>query len=130
MTSVAIIFEGKNNTILLQLRDEKAPTYPGMWGLFGGAIEAGEKAIQAAVREVREELGINLREGDLVLLLEINSGNDNFHVFKSKFPWNLKDIKLDEGQDMKFFSREEISQLNNLVPLLKQFGDAYWKTLT
>lgn len=31
-------------------------SYPGMWGLFGGCVDAGEAPEQAVEREIREEL--------------------------------------------------------------------------
>ena len=44
---------------LLQLRSQKSGIfYPGHLGLFGGAVDDGESANQALVRELREELGI------------------------------------------------------------------------
>ena len=50
----ACVFRG--DTVLLVQRG-KAP-YLGSWNLPGGSIEPGEKAIDAAVREVLEETGI------------------------------------------------------------------------
>ena len=38
-----------------------AKTAPGMWETTGGGAIAGEDGLEAAVREVREELGIALR---------------------------------------------------------------------
>ena len=38
-----------------------AKTAPGMWETTGGGAVAGESGLEAAVREVREELGIALR---------------------------------------------------------------------
>jgi 8-oxo-dGTP pyrophosphatase MutT (NUDIX family) len=38
----------------------------GLWGLPGGRIDAGESAIEAAVREVLEETGLQVRVTGLV----------------------------------------------------------------
>lgn len=44
---------------LMQLRDQKPGIfYPGHWGLFGGALEPGEDADVALLRELREELNL------------------------------------------------------------------------
>jgi 8-oxo-dGTP pyrophosphatase MutT (NUDIX family) len=46
-----------NGRYVMQLRSE-APGifYPGHWGLFGGAVEAGETPAEALARELDEEL--------------------------------------------------------------------------
>jgi 8-oxo-dGTP diphosphatase len=44
--------------LLLQLRDDKAPYHPNVWGLPGGAVEEGETPAEAAVRELWEEASI------------------------------------------------------------------------
>lgn len=46
----------QSGKILLQKRADK-----GTWGLPGGAIELGESALEALVREFYEETGINVR---------------------------------------------------------------------
>jgi ADP-ribose pyrophosphatase YjhB (NUDIX family) len=47
-----------SGALLLQLRDDKAPYYPNVWGLPGGAVEPGESPIEAAVRELWEEAAL------------------------------------------------------------------------
>ena len=42
----------------------------GVWELPGGKIDPGETAAQAAVREVREELEIDIRAGDSIGIAE------------------------------------------------------------
>jgi 8-oxo-dGTP diphosphatase len=50
----ACIFRGE--AVLLVQRGK--PPYQGSWNLPGGSIELGEKAIEAAAREVLEETGL------------------------------------------------------------------------
>ncbi len=49
----------QSGCILLLRRGLTAPWAPGLWGLPGGYIEAGETPTQAAVRELGEEAGID-----------------------------------------------------------------------
>lgn len=46
--------------VLLGHRHPGRPWYPGVWDLPGGHVEAGERRIDALVRELREELGIDI----------------------------------------------------------------------
>lgn len=43
------------------------------WGVFGGAIDVGESPAAAAVREAREEIGVDV---ELVRLLDVLGGPD------------------------------------------------------
>src|ERR1700730_7403694 len=43
------------------------------WAVLGGAVEVGESPVEAAVRETREEIGVDVR---LVRLLDVLGGPD------------------------------------------------------
>ncbi|MGZ5062981.1 MAG: Nudix family hydrolase [Usitatibacter sp.] len=57
----AAVIERPGGTFLLAQRPAGKP-YPGYWEFPGGKIEPGEDARAALVRELREELGIEVRE--------------------------------------------------------------------
>ncbi|AMO72171.1 (deoxy)nucleoside triphosphate pyrophosphohydrolase [Sphingorhabdus sp. M41] len=62
VTAAALI--DKNGRVLLQKRPEGKPM-AGLWEFPGGKVEAGETPEAALVRELKEELGINVQEPDI-----------------------------------------------------------------
>ncbi|MBS3072513.1 NUDIX domain-containing protein [Candidatus Pacearchaeota archaeon] len=110
-----ILFKG--NKILLQLRDNSPKiSNPNKWGIFGGGVERSETPEQAAIRELKEELGLRVDKLDLFLQTEFN--NEKIYLFRLKIK-NVSNLRLNEGADMAFFSKEEILNLKNAVPGLK-----------
>ncbi len=55
-----VLFRRKNEPefLILQRSDDET-IYPGLWQIVSGGIEPGEKAYEAALREVREETGFS-----------------------------------------------------------------------
>ena len=62
--------------VLLQKRTDN-----GLWGLPGGALEAGERVHDGAIREVREETGYEVEIGPL---LSISTEPENFVVYPNE----------------------------------------------
>jgi 8-oxo-dGTP pyrophosphatase MutT (NUDIX family) len=53
-------------TLILTKRSSKLRNHPGQWALPGGRIDAGESPEQAALREMREEVGLALEPGAII----------------------------------------------------------------
>lgn len=56
--------------LLLTLRASGLRAHSNQWALPGGRCDAGETSAQAALRELHEELGLELGEGDVLGLLD------------------------------------------------------------
>ncbi len=98
-----------DGSLLLQLRDDKAPAYPSVWGLPGGAIEPGETPIEAAVRELMEETG--LAPDDELRLFErqeLPSEGRIKHYFHGRTGATQADVVLGEGAAMIFVPAAEV----------------------
>jgi 8-oxo-dGTP pyrophosphatase MutT (NUDIX family) len=113
-----IVIEGQ---YLLQLRDQKSGIfYPGHWGLFGGACDAGESPEQALRREMQEELGLAVSEvrplTDFTFTFG-RSGAVSRHYFEVVLPSSLlSSLILGEGVAMRAFAGPEILNLPRVVP--------------
>ncbi len=55
---VALALVVRAGRVLLQRRDLHDPVMPGLWEFPGGKLEAGEPPGSAAIRELREETGL------------------------------------------------------------------------
>lgn len=66
-SAAAAIIVNSAGHLLLQLRDNKPDIFfPNHWGCFGGAIDANEDAFEAVIRELKEEIGlqVNLKKSE------------------------------------------------------------------
>ncbi len=57
---VPVIIKNSKGEILLGLRGN-LPTYPHTWGLPGGMADYGESVEDTVKREIKEELGVNVK---------------------------------------------------------------------
>ena len=62
------------NELLLQKRSASKKTHPNCWDISGaGHIKAGESVVDGAIRELKEELGVEVEEKDLQYIATIKS---------------------------------------------------------
>lgn len=67
--SVHVAVHDVHGRLLLQKRSRFKDTSPGKWDIsVGGHLDAGETYLDAALRECREEIGIEVGESDLEAL--------------------------------------------------------------
>jgi 8-oxo-dGTP diphosphatase len=108
----AIILENDNGELLLYLRDNNAKIpFPNHWDLIGGHIEEGETPEEALVREVKEELDIDLKDYTFYKKYECLTGDayENIkYIYSGKINLPIKEVTLLEGVRPQYFSREEI----------------------
>ena len=103
----------RNNKYLFQLRDKKKKIFsPNKWGFFGGKVQYGETPEACAKRELYEE--IKLKYYILKKYFEVINKKSNYlhFFFKVKAVGRVKKSNLTEGQDVKWFSEEEIKKKN------------------
>jgi len=118
-TSHAIIlFEGK---VLLELRDKNPKiSDPDKWTFPGGQMWMGEDYMDTIKRELSEEISLIPQDINLLGMM-INTVTRSRHrmYICNLTPEEAKNVKLgNEGQDLKFFTFDEMLKL----PLAKYAG--------
>lgn len=119
------VFNSKGE-VLLQERALNKESFSGLWDISSaGHIFAGETPDEAAARELEEELGIKVKQGDLKKLKVIRSEietkpdfhNKEFcHIYLLRFDGDAKKLKIqkEELAGVKFMSLDDFkSELND-----------------
>lgn len=115
----------KNGDVLLQKRSKLKKLWPDLWDITaGGHVLTGEFGEQALIREVKEELGIDICSNEVKYLVGSSSVNEKGNIVNKHFnecylikkDVDIKDVKLqaEEVSDIRWFSKDEILQrINN-----------------
>jgi 8-oxo-dGTP diphosphatase len=108
----AIILVNDAGEFLLYLRDNKPGIpFPDHWDLIGGHVEEGETPDEALVREVKEELDLDLKDYTFYKKYECLTGDayeNTKYIYTGKINLPIEEITLLEGVRPQFFTREEI----------------------
>ena len=111
----AIILENHKGEFLLALRDNKPGIpFPNHWDLIGGHVEEGETPEEALVREVKEELNIELKEYTFFREYHCLTGDayENIkYIYSGKINIPIEEVTLLEGERPQYFSRDEIHNI-------------------
>lgn len=97
--SVQVILFNQNDEVLL-LKRKSTGFSDGLYGFIGGHVEQNEQVIDAAIREVKEEIGIDIKRENL--------------IFKSVM--NRKVNENTEYIDFVFYVREWQGEIINREP--------------
>ena len=87
--------------------------FPGKWNGFGGKVEKGENILQGAIREVKEECGLDLNPCDVVQLglIHFEYENNPIHIEGHIFEvqnYSGEIIESEEMAPIKWFKITEI----------------------
>jgi len=123
--TVHIWFYTASGKVLLQLRADQKETFPGLWDVsVAGHVHAEETPLDAAQREIKEEIGLDMKPGSLHFLGRSKSEHAHpggildreFHyVYLSELNVPLEALRPQEG---------EVSGLE--LRSLLQFSEEVW----
>jgi len=105
-SGASIIFVNDRKQVLLFLRDDKSGLpYRNMWDVPGGHIEPGETPEQCIIREMKEEMNLELNDFKMFCQKEFDDRTE--YTFWKEVNLDIDEIKLMEGQRLRWFTREE-----------------------
>ena len=115
---------------LVQRRAMTVQWKPGLWAVTGGSAVSGEEPLDAAHRELKEELGIDAAPGELRLIERLRRSNSFCSVYA---------MYIDCPEDAFILQKEEVSlvrwcseqRMMRMIAenMLYNYGDAYFRML-
>jgi len=112
---------------ILMTQRHPAKKAGGLWEFSGGGVLAGETTKQAAVREIKEELGLRIDESELHLLEIFKNRNYFMDIYVVRKDFDLNEIILqpDEVVDVKFLSSEGVLKMITENKVVKSVATRY-----
>ena len=102
VVAAAIMRNGR----VLAARRALPPEVAGQWEFPGGKVEAGETDADALVREIREELGVEIAVGDALAQVPIDAMTV-LRVFAAEWLTGDEEARFDHDE-IRWFAPEEL----------------------
>jgi 8-oxo-dGTP pyrophosphatase MutT (NUDIX family) len=109
-------------------KNKPGGVYEGLWTIPGGGVEEGEDTITALKREIAEEVGLDIRDADIIALpskhgestkTDIDSGlttiiKMHFHDYRVTLNAQASESELISGDDFSAAHWFNVHELHNL----------------
>ncbi len=112
---VGIFIINDDGKVLLQKRSANKRFSPNKWGLCAGHVEANESLENAALREIKEEVGLDITSKKLIpygereiTISDSNSHITYFYYIRCNKKENEFAIQTEELSEVKWFNIDEI----------------------
>lgn len=107
--------------LLIQKRAKNKQTFPNLWAIsIAGHVMSGETSLEAAIREIKEEIGIDINSNTLKHIFSVKRNqpykNSTLHVhddvYLLEYDLDIDKAKLqrEELTDIKFINYLELEQ--------------------
>ena len=99
--------------LLIQKRNENLKRNPGKWAFTGGAVDTDETSLNGAKREVKEEIGIEVKDDEIEYLLSFKREKGFVDVWLVKKDIAIEDLKLqdEEVSEARWVSLKTLTEL-------------------
>lgn len=124
---VQVVIFGSDGRMFIQQRHRDKIGWPGMWDFSAaGSAIAGDSSVDAALREVQEELGLTLAREELSPSLTMHGDSFFCDIYLVEKDVALSDLRLQETevQAARWASEEEVLALaekGQFVPWIAPF---------
>ncbi len=114
--TIYVLVKDENDKVLIQQRSATKDLYPNCWDIsVGGHVNFGKTYEETAVRELDEELGLELKEEDLIkkgeVLVKPSNSGEFFNVFEYKLkPGQTVEASEEEVKNTRWMSIGEIKK--------------------
>lgn len=109
--AIAVFIINSKEQVLLQKRSKNKKMWPNMWDISsGGHVLTGEFGYQAAIRETKEELGIDLAEENIRFIGSVISNNKRGGIFDRHFN-EYYIVKMEVDEKILVLQEEEVSSV-------------------
>lgn len=107
---VMIAIQNSEGKFLMQKR---VPSKGGDWGVTGGHPKSGETCHEGINTEVKEELGIDISNQEIIEFDSGCDGEDCFRMYYTKLDLDITklNIQKEELTEVKWFSMEELQDM-------------------
>lgn len=107
---VMIAIENSKGQFLMQKR---VPSKGGDYGVTGGHPKSGETPYEGIITEVKEELGIDISNNEIIEFASGCDGKDCFIMYYTKLDLEIEDFTIQEEEltEVRWFSFEELNAM-------------------
>ena len=111
---IVVFVTNDKDQVLFQKRSSNKRYNPNKWALCAGLVISKETVEEATIREIKEEIGIEVDKDSLIFLDKIKDTNSFINFFSVKINLNEEDfiIQEEELSEVKWFD------INNIIDMV------------
>ncbi len=123
VTAAVLIKEGN----LLLAKRKPGGSQGGKWEFPGGKLDEGESPEKGLQRELREELGIEVRVGDYIGSIDFHNGPYHYRLLSFAVAPLSDEIALHEHEEVRWVAVEGIDRFDladsdrSILPQIKRY---------